>query len=166
MTNREDIVSKMQYEEWEGSIDNLIPATRIKTEEDVKHYNQLGYDNTLKLDILCSVLGDGIDVNNIYYDKNGFPKRIVYYVEEDHILMNLTLGTGPDGKSHFLYTSKTLKEDVDKFVKWMKETLNEKDYTRFIIATPRAYRTDIVSFLHEKDDNVTPEKYIGAINYD
>jgi len=127
------MLSEVFYECRADSIKNFIPATQIKTEQDIEEYNAKGYCIGYTADKFVETFPK-IPINKIFYN-NGFNKTY-YYDASKYIVFIVRMYGCETFSSH-----EDFQNEILRGIKICEEAFIKKEYFKLI-----AWQNDIIKF--------------------
>lgn len=123
------------------SIKRFVPASDVKTQEDIKMFNGVGYSIDFTYDELQDVLPEMV-AKNLYFN-NGFDKAF-YYEKEKLVLFPIGLyGIKPIGE---------LGEKIAQSAKTLEESMLRGDYSLSLMSLNDKMRMELLNLIIEKDE--------------
>ena len=123
------------------SIRKFVPASYVKTQEDIKMFNGVGYSIGFTYDELQTLLPE-IVTKNLYFN-NGFDKAF-YYDKEKLVLFPIGLyGVKPLGE---------LGEKIIQSAKTLEESILQGDYSLSLMSLNDKMRMELLNLIIEKDE--------------
>lgn len=136
-------------------IDDLLPITKVITDEDVKFYRKKQY-NTQPLDVFKKFFPDLPDsiIDHLYYDPSSF-NSLLYYNQEEMVFFDTNIYVAGGGFNYLMLNQVSAPDMFEKRKQHFKKYYDREDYALAFSFAPEAYQVEftIKSLLQ------IPEKY-------
>lgn len=137
------------------NLEELLPITEVKSEDDKKKYYEKGYNPILTLSEFKSLFPKS-DEGLIFYQRSSFIPRTIIYDKKRYIYREIAISQ--DGILGFNDEDKTNEEKLNRFINAMERTYKSKNYSLLLHSFPDAVRFQVF-FQMLKDKYITEEIY-------